>query len=120
MGSILTFKIKHGLDLQPALLKLREVVDKALLIKNGSSSNFKEFDLPSRMINDTAQKYLKIKNLKSVRRVKGVINSLQGRIIKYNQETSELYITCLKWKQKVSFPRKIIKVNQIEFDSLYF
>ena len=41
MGSILTFKIKHGLDLQPMLDSLAQVVDKALLIGNGSSKHFK-------------------------------------------------------------------------------
>ena len=39
MGSILTFKIKHGLDLQPMLAMLVEVVSKADAVNIGRDLN---------------------------------------------------------------------------------
>lgn len=118
MGSILVYKIKHGLDLHSMLASLTQIVDRALLLGNCSSTYFKDFNVPSKIASSTARKYLKTKTLKSAKRIKGIINN---QVFRVDSKMEVIKIRSLKCSVNLPYTgRKIIKVNQIEFDSLYF
>ena len=113
----LTIKVKHSLNLKEMMIKLKEVVSRALELRNNSSKYFKDFGLPSKITSSTARKYIKQKTLKVVKNIKGVLNN---QAFKVDSEFN-LKIPCLKYSLKLpKLNREVLKYNQIEFDSSYF
>jgi len=109
---ILTYKVKHLRDLSEELKKAKKVALFALKTKSRSSKNVKHIGLPSSISNQILKKYSSNKVLKRVTSVKLTVPA-QG--IKFSNNL--ISISCLKLK--LSFDKKIGKINQIELDSKY-
>lgn len=115
---ILTYKIKHTLDLSLELSKARKIAEFAIQNKDKrSSKDVKKFGLKSIISNQILRKYGRDKKAKSAKSVNLIIPS-QG--IKINKESKEVIIPSLNIKFNYRIDRDIEKVNQIEINKDYF
>jgi len=110
--SNLTYKVKHGTDLTDELDKAYKIAVFAVKTKSRSSSDVKHLGLKSAIANQILKKYSCNKKIK---RIKSVKLTVPGQGIKWNSDS--LYISCLKLK--IVFEKDILKINQVELDSVY-
>jgi len=109
---ILTYKIKHNLNLSDELEKGRQVALFALKTKSRSSKDVKHIGLKSAIANQILKKYASNKKLKKISSVKLTVPS---QAIKF--EEGKIKIPCLK--MQVDFSKDVEKINQIELDDTY-
>jgi IS605 OrfB family transposase len=109
---ILTYKIKHNLNLKEELRKAKQIAEFAVKTKSRSSKDVKHFGLKSVIANQILKKYASNKKIKSVKSVKLTIPSQAIKL-----ENNFIRIPCLK--SVLSFDKKVIKINQIEMDETY-
>ena len=110
---ILTFNIKHNMDLSDELKKARRVAEYAVKTRTLSSKDVKHFGLKSIIANQILRKYSRNKKIKKVGHVNLTIPN-QG--IRVNKEKQEIYIPSLKLTLQYSFRNDFEKINQIEID----
>jgi len=113
---ILTYKIKHNLDLSSELKKARSVAIYALKNKSRTSKDVKHIGLKSVISNQILKKYSCNKKLKRIGSVKLTIPN-QG--IKFDKENNIINIPCLKLTLNYQFNNNFSKINQIELDKKY-
>ena len=109
---ILTYKVKHCLNLTEELNKALQIAKYAFKTKSRTSKDVKEFGLKSMISNQILKKYSSNKTIKSVKSVKLCVPN-QG--IKF--ENNIIRIPCLKLN--LQFNKTHTKINQIEFDKEY-
>ena len=109
---ILTYKLKHNLDLSTEFAKAREVALFSLKHKSRSSKDVKYIGLKSAISNQILKKYSSNKKLK---RISSVKLTIPFQAIKFKNE--KIKISCLK--MKLDFNKACKKINQIELDDTY-
>jgi putative transposase len=105
---ILTYKVRHGLDLAAPLLAAKKVADYAVKHRTFSSRDVAHLGLKSIISNQILRKYGKSKTIKKVSRVNLIV---PGSGVK--MAGSVLRIPCLKFEFEHRFPA-FEKVNQVE------
>lgn len=113
---ILTYKIKHGRDFSAELAKAKQVAEFSLTSKSWSSATVKHIGLKSVIAAQILKKYSRIKNIKKISRVNLII---PGQAIKFNAETKQIWISCLKLRLDASYLPPFTKINQIECNKEY-
>jgi len=111
---ILTYKIKHDMDLSHELILAKKVALFSLEHKSISSKDVKHIGLKSIISNQILRKYSRNKTIKKVNSVKLTIPN-QG--IKVN--SNKIYISCLKIELDIHFDSSFEKINQIEIDNTF-
>ena len=106
---ILTYKVKHNLNLLEELEKGRRVALFALKTKSRSTKDVKQIGLKSAIANQILKKYSSNKKLKRISSVKLTIPS---QSIKFDGK--KIRISCLK--MELDFLKDAEKINQIELD----
>lgn len=109
---ILTYKLKHKLNLSTELAKAREVALFSLKHKSRSSKDVKYIGLKSAISNQILKKYSSNKKLRKISSVKLTVPS---QAIKFENE--KIKISCLK--MELDFNQVCEKINQIELDDAY-
>jgi len=109
---ILTYKVKHLIDLTIELKKAKQVAEYALKTKSRSSADVKHIGLKSVISNQILKKYSSNKVLNRINSVKLTVPS---QSIKYSNK--KVSIPCLKLS--FSFDKQFQKINQIELDKEY-
>lgn len=109
-------QIKHNLNLNETVDKLREVVKVADETGSTNSKDYKVFGLKSRIVVDTAHRYLAHRNKDFKWSFKGSISSCGTKL---NHETGEVSIPCLKWKKQIKFPHNPARINYVDFDKQF-
>lgn len=109
---ILTFKVKHQRDFSVQLLSAKKVADFGIATKTRSSKDVSQFGLPSAISNQILKKY---RTAKKASKVNLTVPS-QGIKAKGN---GSLWVPCLKLEIFAKLPTYVVKVNQIELDSVY-
>jgi len=118
--SILTFKLRHDMNMKPSL---RLAFDVAVFtvknkIKSPNTTFVKDIrgDLPSAIACQVMKKYGHQKTIKEVHNVNLIV---PGQGIKYFEETNSIWIPCLKLHLENCIPYEFIKINQAEIDNEY-
>ncbi len=118
--SILTFKLRHNIDVSSHLEKAFEVAD--FVVKNKirkyNTSLVKDIrgSLPSVIACQIMRKYGNQKKIKNVHNIKLIV---PGQVIKYHEETNSIWIPCLKLHLENTTPYTFTKINQAEIDNEY-
>lgn len=116
---ILTFKVKHGLQLDPSLFeKAINVANYALVHGYVSTKDVKHFGLKSEISNQIVRKYGRSKTIKRVN-PKQVKLTLPGQNIKFDLKNKTIRIPSLKSLFNFWFRNDFAKINQIEFDKIW-
>ena len=108
--SILTFNVKHGLDLSDQFVKARKVAEYGVKHHCTSSAQVKHIGMKSILSNAVLRKYVRNKALKSV---KNVVIPLNNQAFRY--DGSEIYVPCLK--ASIPFVKNGVRVKHCELDS---
>jgi len=106
---ILTYKVKHNLNLLEELEKGRQVALFALKTKSRSTKDVKQIGLKSAIANQILKKYSSNKKLK---RISSVKLSIPSQAIKFDGK--KIRVSCLK--MELDFLKDAEKINQIELD----
>jgi len=109
---ILTYKIRHNIDLSTELRQARQVADFALKHRTLSTSAVKHIGLKSVISNQILRKYGRNKTIKQVHSVKLTVPN-QG----IRTKGKEIAIPCLKFS--LTFDKPYQKINQIELSKEY-
>lgn len=109
---ILTYKIKHGMDVTSELHTARKVAEFAIRNRAFSSTAVKHLGLKSIIANQILRKYGRDKKAKTVTSVNLIIPN-QGIKVK----GKDIYIPCLKLNLVLDKPYQ--KINQIELNKEY-
>jgi putative transposase len=121
---ILTFKVKHGLQLDPSLFEKAIKVAQFACEHKGegmSSATVKQFGLHSHISNQLVKKYGKNKTIKRVN-PKSVKLIVPGQDVRFDCSTHLIRvrgIACLNNPFKFWFRDDFIKVNQLQFDKTW-
>jgi putative transposase len=114
---ILTFKLRHDVDVKPLLRRAFDVA--VFTVKNKIRSPNTTFvkdirgDLPSTIACQVMKKYGHQKTIKEVHNVNLIV---PGQGIKYFKETNSIWISCLKLHLENTIPYEFVKINQAEID----
>ena len=112
---LLTFNVKHNLDLSDELEKGRKVAEVAIRSsKLLSSKDVSHFSLKSMISNQIIRKYGRNKTIKQVR---NLVLPVPGQGIVHNG--NKIRIPCLKLELPFHPRHEVIKINYIEFDDEY-
>jgi len=116
---ILTFKVKHKLQLDHSLFE-NAVKVAQFAIEHGSCStkSVKQFGLKSEIANQIIRKYGKSKTIKKVN-PKKVKLTLPGQNVKVDLKNKTIRLPCLKSSFNFWFRTDFTKVNQIELDKVW-
>ena len=109
---ILTYKVKHGLNLTQHLQKAMRIAKIAIITKNLSSASVKHIGLKSIISNQILRKYGRNKNVKKVSSVNLIIPNQGIKVDGFN-----IYIPCLKLDLILN--KQFEKINQIELGKEY-
>jgi putative transposase len=110
---ILTYKVKHGIDLSSELAKVKQVAEFAIANRDKLSTKWvKHFGVKSAISNQILRKYGKNKKVKSVN---SVLLTIPAQAIK--RDGSQIRIVPLKINLEIN--KQFEKVNQIELDNEY-
>jgi len=110
---LLTFKVKHNLDVSDQLEKARKVAAFAIETGSKTSKDVKHFGLPSAISNQILRKYGRGK----AKKVSRPILPVPGQSLKYADGV--LKVHCLKLAVPFSPHREVGKVHQIEVGPEY-
>lgn len=113
---ILTFKIRHGIDLTEELRKAKQIAEIAIETRTRSSKDVKHIGLKSAIANQILKKYSRNKKAKQISHV---VLTVPNQSIKVNKISQRLSIPCLKMNLNYQFRNDFDKVNQIELDGVY-
>lgn len=109
---ILTYKVKHNLDLSVQLSKAKQIALYALKTGSRTSKDVKHFGLKSAIANQILKKYSSNKKIKRITSVKLTIPS---QSIKF--DSGMVSVVCLALS--FNFDKTFVKINQIELDDTY-
>ena len=114
---ILTFKIKHNLDLSSHLDRAVKVARFAIANRDKlSSAHVSHIGLPSAISNQILRKYGRNRKCKSP---KNVVLTVPNQSIYCLQDQRMLRIHCLGWETHYRFRNDFTKINQIELSEKY-
>lgn len=111
---ILTYNVKHGLDLSEELEKARRIAKYGVEHGCRSSKDVSFFGMKSVLSNAVLRKYVGCRTLKEVHNVVIPVNNQAFRL-----EGDEIYIPCLKARFRFDHHPEIECVKHIELDSVY-
>lgn len=110
---LLTFKVKHNLDVSEQLEKARKVAAFAIVTGSKTSKDVKHFGLPSAISNQLLRKYGRGK----AKKVNRPILPVPGQALRLNDGV--LTIPCLKLSIPFHPHREVGKVHQVEVGAEY-
>jgi putative transposase len=115
---ILTFKLRHNLDVIEHLKKAMEIAKFTVSnhIKSPNTTFVKDIrgELPSTIACQVMRKYGNQRNIKEVHNVNLIV---PGAKIKFFEETNSIWIPCLKFHFENTIPYTFTKINQVEIDN---
>jgi len=116
---ILTFKVKHKLQLDHSLFENAvKVAQFAFEYGSCSTKSVKQFGLKSEIANQIIRKYGKSKTIKKVN-PKKVKLTIPGQNVKVDLKNKTIRLPCLKSSFNFWFRTDFTKVNQIELDKVW-
>lgn len=113
---ILTFKIRHDMDLTEHLRKARQIAEIALKTRTRSSADVRHIGLKSVIANQILKKY---SNNKKAKQINHVVLTIPNQSIKVDRLHQRIRLPCLKLELNYQFRNDFEKINQIELDIEY-
>ena len=112
---ILTYKLKHGRDYSRELVLAKKIADFAIRTRTNTSKDVAHFGLKSVISNQILRKYRR-KNIKKVSNVKLTV---PGQGVKFDPNSMEAEIPCLKLVLNCKYIPTFQKIRQVEIGEIF-